>query len=232
MPTPIAERLGAVRTRVARACGAAGRRPAAVTLVAVTKGVPVDRIEAALDAGQRDFGESYLQEALPKIEAFAAVPRERPTWHFVGPIQGNKAAGIAAHFAWAHAVDREKIARRLSALRPAGAVPLNVCVQVNVSGEATKAGVAPEQAAPLCRAIAALPGLRLRGLMAIPAPVRPGHDARAPFRQLRELFERLTRAGHELDTLSMGMSDDFEAAIAEGSTLIRVGTAIFGPRAA
>lgn len=222
----ITDNLAAVRGRIEAACAAAGRDPAGVTLVAVSKAVDVTRLRAALAAGQRDFGESYLQEALPKL---AALGREGLIWHFIGPLQGNKTAGVAANFDWAHGVDRERVARRLSEQRPAQLAPLQVCVQVNISGEASKSGVAPADAPALCRTVANLPRLRLRGLMAIPAPARGG-DARAPFRALRELFDALRREGLALDTLSAGMSDDFEAAIAEGATMVRVGTAVFGPR--
>lgn len=248
--TAIANSLAAVRGRIARACHTAGREPLEVRLIAVSKSVPPVWIAEALAAGQCDFGENYVQEALPKISFFdAAPPRERVTWHFIGPIQSNKTAEIAGHFDWVHGVDREKIARRLSSLRPERLPLLNVCVQVNISGEASKSGVAPEQALALCRLIATLPRLKLRGLMAIPAapsasaggdrvfpmtpaaPLHAGQDPRVPYRRLRELYESLRRQGLELDTLSAGMSDDFEAAIAEGSTLVRIGTAIFGARA-
>lgn len=223
----IADHLAAVHTRIAAACAACGREAGAVSLVAVTKGVDAVRIREALSAGQRAFGESYLQEALPKLQALG---REGIAWHFIGPLQANKTAGIAAQFDWVHGVDREKIARRLSEQRPEDLPPLNVCVQVNISGEPSKSGVAPGDAAALCRVVAALPRLRLRGLMAIPAPAGGG-DARAPFRALRALREALAREGLELDTLSAGMSDDLEAAVAEGSTMVRIGTAIFGRRA-
>ncbi|HUS23599.1 MAG TPA: YggS family pyridoxal phosphate-dependent enzyme [Candidatus Binatia bacterium] len=226
---PIADRLAAVRARLAAACRAAGRDAAGVRLVAVGKTFGADALVRAADAGQRDFGENYLQEALPKIAALRAA-RADLVWHFIGPIQGNKTADIAAHFDWVHGVERERIARRLSAQRPAGAPPLQVCVQVNISGEQSKSGIAPAGAPALCHAVAALPGLKLRGLMAIPAPARAGADPRAAYRVLRELFEALRRDGFDLDTLSAGMSDDLEAAIAEGATLVRIGTAIFGTR--
>jgi pyridoxal phosphate enzyme (YggS family) len=230
--------LAALHQRMAAACASAGRPPAAVALLAVGKAQPVAALEAAAAAGQRDFAENYLQEALPKLAALAGRGLR---WHFIGPLQANKTAGVAAHFDWVHGVDREKIARRLSDQRPAALPPLNVCVQVNVSGEASKAGVAPADTAALCRAVGALPRLKLRGLMAIPAPAKKrgqspfseqpekGDSPRAAYRRLRELYESLRRE-FELDTLSAGMSDDFEAAIAEGSTMIRVGTALFGPR--
>jgi hypothetical protein len=222
-------RLAALHQRMDAACARAGRPAGAVTLVAVGKGQDLAALRAAADAGVRDFAESYVQEALPKL---AALRDRGLRWHFIGPVQGNKTADLAAHFDWVHGVDREKIARRLAEQRPAGLAPLNVCVQVNISGEASKSGVAPSEALALCRAVAALPRLKLRGLMAIPAPVAAmgrSHDARGPYRELRSLFESLRRE-FELDTLSAGMSDDFEAAIAEGSTMIRIGTALFGPR--
>ncbi|HUR42170.1 MAG TPA: YggS family pyridoxal phosphate-dependent enzyme [Verrucomicrobiae bacterium] len=230
---PIARSLATVHARIAAACAASGRPVGGVELLAVSKTFGVDAVREAMDAGQRAFGESYVQEALGKI---AAVPQA--DWHFIGPLQGNKTAEVAAHFSWVHSLDREKIARRLSEQRPAGMAPLNVCVQVNISGEATKSGVVSGDAAGLCRSIVALPRLRLRGLMAIPAAVtkrdsphfREDENGDSPFRALRELFDSLRREGFELDTLSAGMSDDLEAAIAEGSTLVRVGTAIFGQR--
>ena len=216
-------RLAALHQRVAAACARAGRPPGAVTLLAVGKGQPAAALAAAAAAGQRDFAENYAQEALAKI---AALPRAGLAWHFIGPLQSNKTGDVARHFDWVHGLDREKVAHRLSEQRPAGLPALNVCVQVNISGEASKSGVAPGEAFALCRAAASLPRLRLRGLMAIPAP-GAGPEA---YRALRELYESLRRAGLELDTLSAGMSDDFEAAIAEGSTMIRIGTALFGQR--
>lgn len=218
----IADALVAVHARIRAACAAAGRAPD-VDLLAVSKSFGPDAVRAALAAGQRDFGESYVQEALPKI---AALPRDAIRWHFIGPLQSNKTAEVAQHFDWVHGIDREKVARRLSDQRPPALPPLNACVQVNVSGEASKSGAAPGEVAALCRAVAALPRLKLRGLMAIPAP----GSGRAPYRALRELFDALRREGFELDTLSAGMSDDLEDAIAEGSTIVRVGTAIFGKR--
>ena len=220
----ISARLAALHQRIGAAAARAGRPAGAVTLLAVGKGQALDALRAAADAGQRDFAESYVQEALPKI---AVLTGRGLRWHFIGPLQSNKTADVAAHFDWVHGVDRDKVARRLAAQRPAALPPLNVCVQVNISGEASKSGVAPADAAALCRAVAGLPRLKLRGLMAIPAPGAP--DPRAPYRELRERFESLRRE-FELDTLSAGMSDDFEAAIAEGSTMIRIGTALFGPR--
>jgi len=223
---PIADALAAVRGRIAAACAAAGRPPGSVALLAVSKTFGAERIGEALAAGQRDFGESYVQEALPKVAALAGAPGGPARWHFIGPLQSNKTAEVARHFDWVHSVDRDRIARRLSDQRPPGMPPLDVCVQVNISGEASKSGVAPAAAPALCRAVAALPRLRLRGLMAIPAP----GAGRAPYRALRELVEALRRDGLALDTLSAGMSDDFEAAISEGATIVRVGTAIFGRR--
>ena len=188
---------------------------------------PIAVLETAWDSGQADFGENYLQEALPKLAAFAGRP---VTWHFIGALQSNKSREVATHFQWMHTVDREGIARRLSEQRPAALPPLQVCLQVNVSGESSKGGVAPERVAELADAVAGFPGLTLRGLMAIPAPARDFEAQRAPFKLMRELLEDLNRRGHELDTLSMGMTDDLEAAILEGATIVRVGTAIFGAR--
>lgn len=222
----IAHRLSAVRARIAQACVEANRAPESVRLVAVSKGCAALAIEQALSAGQLEFAESYVQEALPKLEK---IPREGLTWHFIGPLQSNKTRAVAENFDWAHGLDRLKIAGRLSEQRPAHLPPLNVCVQVNVSDEAGKSGCAPQQTLALCREITRLPRLRLRGLMAIPNPARS--DARAPFRQLHELFDEIRASGIALDTLSVGMSDDLEAAIAEGGTLVRIGTSIFGPRA-
>lgn len=231
--TRIADNLQAVRARVNAAARAAGRAPESVTLLAVSKTWPAACVLDALACGQRAFGENYLQEGLDKIAAVASSAAVGEVeWHFIGPLQSNKTRPVAEHFAWVHSVDRLKIAERLSAQRPAALPPLSVCLQVNVSGEASKSGVAPEDVRELARAIAALPNLRLRGLMAIPAPSDDPAAQRAPFRQLRELFELLLADGLPLDTLSMGMSHDLEAAIAEGATLVRVGTAIFGERTA
>lgn len=224
---PFADNLASLQTRIAAACQQAGRPPESVRLLAVSKTMPVDRLREAIAAGQHAFGENYVQEALEKI---AALPGLSLEWHHIGLIQSNKTAEIAAHFDWVHGVDRLKIAQRLSDQRPAGRPPLQVCVQVNISGEASKSGCAPPETLALCQSVAALPGLRLRGLMALPAPAAASADPRAPFRQLRALFEQARAAGLALDTLSMGMSDDFEAAIAEGATLIRVGSALFGAR--
>ncbi|MFT4046450.1 MAG: YggS family pyridoxal phosphate-dependent enzyme [Solimonas sp.] len=222
--------LAAVRHRIRTACLVAARAPDAVRLLAISKTCSADAIRRAHAAGQSAFGENYLQEALDKRAALDDLPASSVEWHFTGPIQSNKTRAIAEHFDWVHGVDHLKVAQRLSGQRPASLPPLQVCVQVNISGEASKSGCAPDEALPLCRAVAALPNLKLRGLMAIPAPLADGANARAPFRALRELFEALRRDGFELDTLSAGMSDDLEAAIAEGSTLVRIGSAIFGAR--
>jgi hypothetical protein len=223
----VSERLQVVRDRLRAAEGRFGRPAGSVALLAVTKTRPPADVREAFAAGQRAFGESYVSEALEKMAALGDLPLE---WHFIGPVQSNKTRPIAEHFAWVHSVDREKIARRLSDQRPAGLPPLQVCLEVNVSGEATKAGVAPTELEPLARQVAGLPGLRLRGLMAVPAPEEDFDRQRVGFRRLRGLFEDLRARGLDLDTLSMGMTADLEAAVAEGSTLVRVGTAIFGPR--
>jgi PLP dependent protein len=225
--TNLRESLMRVQARIAHACTAAGRAPEAVRLLAVSKTFGADSVRAAVAAGQTAFGENYVQEALDKQAALRDLALE---WHFIGPIQSNKTRDLAAHFDWVHGVDRLKIAQRLSDARAPEGPPLNVCVQVNISGETSKSGCSPGEASLLCMQIAALPRLRLRGLMAIPAPVEDGTDARAPFRALRELFENLRAQGLPLDTISAGMSDDLEAAIAEGSTMVRVGSAIFGAR--
>ena len=223
----IEKRLQAVKSRIAAAAAAAGRDPRDIVLVAVSKTFPAADVRAAHNAGQADFGESYAQEAVEKRAALADLP---VTWHFIGPLQSNKTRAVAEHFAWVHSVDRLKIAERLSAQRPAGLPPLQVCLQVNVSGESTKSGVAPGEVASLARAVARLPRLQLRGLMAIPEPTDDPRLQRARFDALRALRDDLARDGLALDTLSMGMSDDLEAAIAAGSTMVRVGTAIFGAR--
>jgi PLP dependent protein len=205
----------------------AGRDPKTVRLMAVSKTQPVAAVESAWDRGQTDFGESYVQEALPKLEAFAGRPA---TWHFIGALQSNKSREVAERFHWMHTLDRESIARRLSEQRPPGVAPLQVCLQVNVSGESSKGGVTPERLTALTEAVAGLANLKLRGLMAIPAPTEDPEAQRRPFRMLRELLDDLKRRGHDVDTLSMGMSEDLEAAVTEGSTIVRVGTAIFGKR--
>ncbi len=222
----IAERLARVHARIHAAAEAAGRDPADIRLLAVSKTRPVADVAAALAAGQRAFGESYVQDALPKIAAIG----DRAEWHFIGPVQSNKTRAIAEHFDWVQSVDRLKIARRLSEQRPPGRPPLQICLQVNVSRDPAKAGVDPDQAGELARAVADLPNLQLRGLMTIPARSDDPTRQRVPFRHLRELYDTLQMQGLALDTLSMGMSADLEAAIAEGATLVRIGTAIFGPR--
>ena len=224
---PHTDRLAQVRARIDAACARCGRDPAEVTLLAVGKGQPLDALRALAAAGQRHFGESYVQEALAKI---GALDCPACTWHFIGPLQSNKASRVAENFDWVHSIDRAKIATALSRHRAPDAAPLQVCLQVNISGEASKSGVDLDELPALAEQVAQLPGLRLRGLMAIPRPSRAFDDQRAAFRQLREARDALCRQGHALDTLSMGMSDDLEAAIAEGSTLVRVGTALFGPR--
>ena len=223
----IADNLQAVAARIARAAELAGRSPDTVRLLAVSKTWPLVSIFEAADAGQGCFGENYVQEGIDKIAASAGRKLE---WHFIGPLQSNKTRPVAENFDWVHSIDRLKVAERLSAQRPAYLPPLHVCVQVNVSGEASKSGCHPDEAAALCRAVAALPGLRLRGLMAIPEPVDDEAAQRAPFRRLREIDDDIRAGGLPLDTLSMGMSHDLEAAIAEGATIVRVGTAIFGER--
>jgi pyridoxal phosphate enzyme (YggS family) len=224
----IAKNLQRVRARIDSACETGGRSPDAVTLLAVSKTQPMEAIRAAYACGQRRFGENYLQEALAKIDGLADLAIE---WHFIGRIQSNKTRPIAEHFAWVHGIDDLKHARRLSEQRPDGLPPLNVCIQVNLSGEQSKGGVEPEAVDALARAMLDLPGLRLRGLMALPAPLDAYEEQRVPFRRLAQLQRGLVEAGIPLDTLSMGMTDDLEAAVTEGSTLVRIGTAIFGTRA-
>ncbi|WP_254050878.1 YggS family pyridoxal phosphate-dependent enzyme [Zoogloea sp. LCSB751] len=214
--------------RIAAAAQAAGRQPAEVRLLAVSKTWPADSVREAAAAGQQAFGENYVQEGVTKVEALAGLGLE---WHFIGPLQSNKTRLVANHFAWVHSIDRLKIAERLSEQRDVHLPPLNVCIQVNVSGEDSKSGVAPAELPELAEAVAALPRLCLRGLMAIPEPTPDVAVQRARFASLRALRDELNGAGYGLDTLSMGMSDDLEAAIAEGSTMVRVGTAIFGSRA-
>ncbi len=225
--TAIAANLQAVNLTIAKAAQLARRRAENITLLAVSKVFSADAVREAYQAGQSAFGESYLQEALDKIAALRDLPLE---WHFIGPIQSNKSRAIAENFAWVHSVDRLKIAERLSAQRPQNLPPLNVCIQVNVSGEDSKSGVAPGEVSALAQAVAQLPQLKLRGLMAIPAPAEELAAQRLPFAQLRELMQQLVAQGLELDTLSMGMSHDLEAAVLEGATIVRVGSAIFGER--
>lgn len=223
----IAANLQAVHDRIERAAQAAGRRSRDIALLAVGKTFAATYIAQAYAAGQRAFGENYVQEAVEKITQLRDLPLE---WHFIGPIQSNKTAAIAQHFQWVHSVERERVAQRLNAARPEGLPALNVCIQVNVSGEASKSGVAPGGETALADTISRLPKLRLRGLMTVPEPAPDTALQRRRFARLRELKDALVARGHPLDTLSMGMSDDLEAAIAEGATLVRVGTAIFGKR--
>jgi PLP dependent protein len=223
----IADNLQAVQARIRDAAALAGRSPESIRLLAVSKTWPLSSVLEAADAGQRAFGENYVQEGIDKVTATAGQALE---WHFIGPLQSNKSRAVAEHFDWVHSIDRLKIAERISAQRPANLPPLQVCVQVNVSGEASKSGCAPAETLALCQAVAALPGLKLRGLMAIPEPTDDPAAQHAPFRQVREIFEHIRAAGLPLDTLSMGMSHDLEAAVAEGATIVRIGTAIFGER--
>ncbi len=222
--SPFAVNLQAIRRRISEALQGDRRD---ISLVAVTKSQPPEAVRAAFAAGLRDFGESYVQEALPKVAALADLGA---TWHFIGNLQGNKAREVAAAFDWVHAVDRAKIAAALSRGRPEGAADLNLCIQVNISEEATKGGVAPREALALAREVAALPRLKLRGLMGMASPTDDVREQRAQFALLRRTLEEIRAAGIPLDTLSMGMSHDFEAALAEGATMVRIGTAIFGER--
>lgn len=223
--TTIASNLQAVRDSMGAAAVFPGRT--AVSLLAVSKTFPAEAVREAYAAGQQCFAESYLQEALEKMEALRDLPVE---WHFIGPIQSNKTRAIAENFAWVHSVDRLKIAERLSSQRPHDMPPLQICLQVNISGEDSKSGVEPGDADAVARAIAALPNLRLRGLMAVPAPSDDEGVQRAAFAALRGIYDSLNRQGMALDTLSMGMSHDYRAAIAEGATIVRIGSAIFGNR--
>jgi pyridoxal phosphate enzyme (YggS family) len=225
--TMIADNLHQVRARIAQACLRVGRDQNDVTLLAVSKTFGPDAVRAAHAAGQTAFGENYIQEAVEKIALLADLPLE---WHCIGPMQSNKTRLVATHFDWAHTVDRLKIAQRLSEQRPANKPPLNVCIQVNVDGGPTKAGVPPHEALVLAQAVAALPHLRLRGLMTIPEPAPDFVAACAVHMRAKALFDALNAAGLALDTLSMGMSSDLDAAVASGSTMVRVGTAIFGGR--
>ncbi|GAA5190214.1 YggS family pyridoxal phosphate-dependent enzyme [Ferrimonas gelatinilytica] len=225
--TTIAERIIQAKSRVANAARSADRNAEEITLLAVSKTKPADDIRAAFEAGQSDFGENYLQEALDKIDQLQDLPL---TWHFIGPLQSNKTRPVAEHFAWVHSIDRLKIAQRLSEQRPDTLPPLNLCLQVNISGEQSKSGVQPENLWQLAAEVAALPRVRLRGLMAIPAASNDDRQQRQAFAQMCELFIELQRHHPHIDTLSMGMSGDLEAAIAEGSTLVRLGTALFGAR--
>ena len=228
---PLADNLAAVRARIDNAARSAGRDPRSVTLLAVSKTFGAAEVAQVAALGQRAFGENYVQEAVDKIVAL------RPNWpalewHFIGPLQSNKTREVAAHFDWVHGIDRLKVAQRLSAQRPPGRGPLQVCIQVNVDGEASKSGVGPEEAGGLAQAVAALPNLRLRGLMCIPEPRAGVAAQRAPFARLRLLRDAIAAEhGLALDTLSMGMSADLEAAVLESATIVRVGSAIFGQRA-
>jgi PLP dependent protein len=221
------DRLHVVQTRITRAAAEAGRDAATVRLLAVSKTFGAAAVRDLAACGQREFGENYVQEALDKQAQLRDLPL---LWHFIGPIQSNKTRSIAENFSWVHSVDRLKIAERLSAQRPAGLPPLQVCIEVNVSSEASKGGVTLAELPVLAGAVAALPGMQLRGLMAIPAPATDVAAQRAAFRQVRQAFEALVARGHPLDTLSMGMSADLEAAILEGATMVRIGTALFGER--
>ena len=219
--------LDTVRTRIREAERRYRREPGSVALLAVSKTRPPEAVRAAIAAGQHAFGENHLQDAMAKVEALGG---QSVSWHFIGAVQSNKTRPIAGHFDWVHSIDREKIAVRLSARRPAERGPLDVCIEVDVSGEDTKSGISPEGVEPLARTVRELPGLRLRGLMAIPRPEPDFESQRIPFRLLREILDDLNAKGLGLDTLSMGMTGDLEAAIAEGATIVRIGTAVFGPR--
>ncbi len=219
--------MQAVHARIAAAAQAAGRDPGDIALLAVSKTFAAGEVRAAHAAGQREFGENYVQEATAKIVELSALPL---VWHFIGPIQSNKTRAIAEQFDWVHTIAREKIAQRLAEARPVDRDPLEVCLQVNLGGEQSKSGVAPEEVRPLAEAVRALPRLRLRGLMAIPEAGGDISQQRRRFAGLRLLLEQLNAAGFGLDTLSMGMSQDLEAAVMEGATIVRIGTAIFGER--
>jgi len=225
----IADNVARVQTRIAQACRAAGRPVESVTLLAVSKRFPAAAVQDARAAGLQRFGENLVQEGVEKIVALRGAGMALE-WHLIGPLQSNKTRATAEHFDWVHSIDRLKIAERLAEQRPAALPPLQVCVQVNISGESTKSGVAPDRVCELAEQVAALPRLTLRGLMAIPEPVEGFEAQRLPHRAMRRLFEALRSRGLALDTLSIGMSDDLEAAIAEGATMVRVGTAIFGMR--
>ncbi len=225
----IVQNIQEVHRRIALACAAAQRPVQSVTLLAVGKTFPADTVRAAFDAGERCFGENYVQEGVDKIIALADL-RDRLKWHLIGPLQSNKTRVVAETFDWVHTVDRLKIAERLAEQRPPHLPPLELCLQVNISGEASKSGLAVSEVRAVAQAVARLPRVRLRGLMAVPAPATDPAARRAPHARLRELLLELQRDGLEVDTLSMGMTADLEAAIAEGATIVRVGTAIFGAR--
>ncbi|WP_457323996.1 YggS family pyridoxal phosphate-dependent enzyme [Roseateles sp. P5_E11] len=222
----ISDSLQATKNRIAAACASAGRPPQAVRLLVVSKTFPAYAVREAFEAGARAFGENYVQEGLAKVGELSDL-RGQIEWHLIGPLQSNKTKPVAEQFDWVHSVDRLKIAQRLSEQRPADLAPLNVCLQVNISGEASKSGLLPDDVAALAREVATLPRLQLRGLMAVP---EPGPEALAQHRAMAALFETLKQAGLALDTLSLGMSADLEDAIAAGSTMVRVGSAIFGAR--
>ena len=226
-PTTIPAQLRQVQERIQQACVTAARDPVSVRLLAVSKTFPASQVAEAFAAGQTAFGENYIQEAVEKITALAHLSLE---WHCIGPIQSNKTRLVAEHFDWVHSVDRLKIAQRLSEQRPDTLAPLNVCLQINIDGGPTKSGVAPQEALALAQAVAQLPRLRLRGIMTIPEPSEDFASASKAHREARALFDALCQSGLALDTLSMGMSADLEAAISEGSTMVRVGSAIFGGR--
>lgn len=226
----IRQNLQAITATIVSAAQESGREPASVQLLAVSKTFGPEAVLEAVAAGQRAFGENYLQEGLDKIRAVQEAGAPALDWHFIGPIQSNKTRPIAEHFAWVHTVEREKIAQRLSEQRPAGLPPLQICLQVNISGEASKSGIAPEEVAALAHKVATLPNLTLRGLMAIPEPAVEFAQQRQAFARLRTVYQQLRADGLALDTLSMGMSADMRAAIFEGATIVRVGSAIFGAR--
>ena len=223
----IAQSLEKIRNRVTVLERRYGRTPGDVRVLAVSKTKPPEAVLAAVEVGQRDFGENHLQDALTKLDALAHLDL---IWHFIGPIQSNKTRAVASRFHWVHSIDRQKIAQRLNDQRPGELPPLNVCVQVNTSGEGSKSGVDPDGVAPLVEAVSKLPRLKLRGLMTIPRACDDIEEQRRPFAALRGILEAQNADGRNLDTLSMGMTNDMEAAIAEGATIIRIGTAIFGPR--
>jgi pyridoxal phosphate enzyme (YggS family) len=227
----ISANLQAVQSHINNAAQKADRSPSAISLLAVSKTCTAQAVIEAARAGQHAFGENYEQEGIRKIRQIKEIaPDLDLEWHFIGPIQGNKTRGIAANFDWVHSVDRERIARRLSEQRPDGMSPLNVCLQVNISHEDSKSGMDEQEIMALAKTVSTLPGLKLRGLMAIPEPENDPEKQRGPFRQLKNLYDQLQKQGYELDTLSMGMTADMDAAIAEGATIVRIGTAIFGAR--
>ncbi|WP_225721517.1 YggS family pyridoxal phosphate-dependent enzyme [Candidatus Vallotiella sp. (ex Adelges kitamiensis)] len=229
MSFTIAQNLDTVRRRILAISATAGRDAASVKLLAVSKTFPANVIRAAHAAGQKSFAENYIREALNKISTLHSL-RELIEWHFIGTLQSNKTRAIAEQFDWVHSIDRFKIACRLSEQRPTHLPPLNICIQVNISGEISKSGISPNNISALAHDVASLPRLRLRGLMSVPSPMSGLRVQRTPHRRLRELFDFLNAQNFDLDTLSMGMSADFGAAILEGATIVRVGTALFGPR--